>query len=225
MNIFDAIINRKQIRKFKQDPIDDRLIGVILYMATQAYSAGNTQEWNFVVVKNKEQKERLYEAALKQNFVRDAPVDIVVCVDLKKISLRYEKRGELLYSIQDTAYATQNILLAAEGLGLGSNLVQAFDENKVSEILGLPENIRPIAIIAIGYPAEEVKPEEKKRIPFENLTWVEKWGEKYNLSYVIQPGPKREVRPIGSLIEKIVKRYEVKPKETLFNRIRKKLIG
>jgi nitroreductase len=221
MNVFDVMMKSNQIRKFKPDSIDDKIIGVILYMATQAYSAGNTQEWQFIVVKDSERKGKLYEAALKQDFIKDAPVDIIVCADLKKISLKYEKRGELLYSLQDTAYATQNILLAAEGLGLGSNLVQSFDEDKISEIIGLPEYIRPVAIIAIGYPAEEVK--EKERITFENLTSVEKWGEKFEISYVIQPGAKRDIKPIGNIIEEAIEKQKGKSGKKLIDEILKRL--
>jgi hypothetical protein len=111
--------------------------------------------------------------------------------------------------------------LAAEGLGLGSNLVQSFDEDKISEIIGLPEYIRPVAIIAIGYPAEEVK--EKERITFENLTSVEKWGEKFEISYVIQPGAKRDIKPIGNIIEEAIEKQKGKSGKKLIDEILKRL--
>lgn len=187
MYIFDAIMKRRSIRRFEKKPVDDKLIGVILYMATQAPSAGNIQEWEFVVVKDEEQKKKLAKAALSQDFIAEAPVVIVVCANLARTSLRYGKRGETLYGIQDTALAIQNMMLAAQGLGLGSCFVGAFEEDTVSNIIELPDNLRPVAIIPIGYPAE--KPESPGRIPFENLTFAERYGKKIKLA-ALQPGAK-----------------------------------
>ena len=206
MNVFDAIVGRKSIRKFDKRPVDDKLIGVILYMATQAPSAGNVQEWRFIVVKNEEKKKKLCEAALDQRQIIEAPVNIVVCADLKSISLRYEKRGETLYAIQDTAAAIENMLLAAYALGLGSCWVGAFDEDKVNSILELPTYLRPVAIIPIGYPRED--PKKPARIDFDNLTYFEKWGEKYDISFMLQPGLKRYPKPIGNLIEEKIKKLK-----------------
>jgi nitroreductase len=206
MNVFEAIIGRKSVRRFEKKPLDEKLVGVLLYMATQAPSAGNVQDWRFIVVKDEDQKKKLSEAALDQEQIVEAPIDIVVCSDLKSIGLKYGRRGELLYSIQDTASATENILLAAHALGLGSCWVGAFDEEKVKSILCLPEDVRPVAIIPIGYPAEDSKKPERKM--FDNLTWVDKWGEKYEISYIIQPGVKRELKPIGNLIEEKIKKIK-----------------
>jgi nitroreductase len=206
MNAFDAIIGRKSIRKFEKKPVDDKLIGVILHMATHAPSAGNVQDWRFVVVKDEEQKKRLSNAALEQEQIVEAPVDIVVCSDLKSIGLKYGRRGEELYSIQDTAAAVENILLSSHALGLGACWVGSFDEEKARFILGLPEHVRPLAIVPVGYPAEQ--PQKPDRILFDNLTWVDKWGEKYEISYMIQPGVKRELKPIGNIIEEKVKKMK-----------------
>lgn len=184
-------------------------------MATMAPSAGNTQEWNFIVVKDEEIKKKLAKAALDQDFIAEAPVVIVVCADLEKISLRYGKRGELLYSIQDTALAIQNILLSAHALGLGSCFVGAFDEERVKSILELPDNLRPLAILPIGYPAEQ--PEKPRRINFENLTWLNKYGRKLDLALAVQPGQVKVdfPKPIGNIIEDIIKKKVKKKVEKL----------
>lgn len=181
MNVFEAIFGRRSVRKFKKEEIDERLVGLMLFCATQAPSAGNTQDWVFIVVKDEEIKRKLAKAALDQDFIVEAPVVVVVCSDLKKISLRFEERGERLYSVQGTAAAIQNMMLAAYALGLGSCWVGAFDEEEVKFILELPENIRPLAIIPIGYPDE--KPEAPPRIPFENLTYLDKFGGKYEIEF------------------------------------------
>lgn len=206
MNIFKCITTRRSIKEFEKKPVDDKLIGVILYMATHAPSAGNTQEWNFIVVRDEKQKKRLAVAALHQNFIVKAPVVIVVCYDLEKVSLRYGKRGENLYSIQDTANAAMLITLSANGLGLGSCWVSAFDEDQVKTILELPENLRPIAIIPIGYPAK--KPEMPRRTPFENLTYVDSYEKKYKLS-ALQPAAKvgeKAFEPLSVYLERALKK-------------------
>lgn len=181
MYVFDAIMNRRSVIKFQDKPVEDKLIGLILYMATQAPSAGNSQDWIFIVVKDEVKRKELSAAALHQRFVAEAPVDIVVCADLQKISLRYGERGEKLYAYQDTAAAIQNILLSAHALDLGSCWVGSFDEDKVRTDLMLPEFFRPVAIIPIGYPAE--KPEAPERIPFENLTYLNYFRGRYEFNF------------------------------------------
>jgi len=213
MNIFEAMMARMSVRKFEKVPVDDKLVGVMLYMATQSPSAGNVQEWEFVVVKDKDLKKKIADAALHQDFLADAPVVIVVCANLEKISLKYSKRGELLYSIQDTANAAMAILLAAHALGLGSCWVGSFDEERVKDILELPEKLRPLVILPVGYPAEQ--PKEKSRIPFETLTYFNKYNEKFDIAY-LQPGAAYEVRikPIGNYIkDAIKKRKKAREKE------------
>lgn len=223
MNIFKTIIERRSIRKFEKKEVDDKLIGVILYMATMAPSAGNTQEWNFIVVKDGEIKKKLAKAALDQDFIAEAPVVIVVCADLEKISLRYGKRGELLYSVQDTSLAIQNILLSAHALGLGSCFVGSFDEERVKSILELSDNLRPLAILPIGYPAEQ--PEKPKRINFENLTWLNKYGRKLELALAIQPGQVKVdfPKPIGNIMEDKIKKVKKKRERLTFEEFLKRL--
>lgn len=207
MNIFDAITTRAAVKKFEPKLVDDKLIGVILYMATHAPSAGNIEPWEFVVVKDKDTKKKLYEAALKQEQVRDAPVDIVVCADLKRASLKYQERGEFLYSIQDTAGAITIMMITANALGLGSDWIRAMDEESVKDILNLPKELRPVGIIAIGYPKE--KPEKEKLIPFERLVWYDKYKQKYHIAEFFQPGPRQEVfKPIGEQIVEAIRKYK-----------------
>ncbi len=159
----------------------------MLYMATHAPSAGNIQDWQFIVVKDEEQKKKLAEASLHQGFIAKAPVIIVVCADLEKISLRYGKRGESLYSFQHTASATMILALTARALGLDSCWVGAFDEEKIGHILELPETMRPVVVLPIGYAKE--RPEKPRRIPFENVTSFDKFGKKFKLS-ALQPHAK-----------------------------------
>jgi nitroreductase len=208
MNIFDAIVSRKAVVKFKKDSVDDKLIGVMLYMATHAHSAGEMQEWNFIVVKDEEKKKKIYKAALEHPLLKEAPVFIVICADLNKAGMRFQKRGEILYSIQDTAAATMIILITANALGLGAAWIGSFDEEAVKDILYLPDNLRPLAIVPVGY--VEKAEERRERIPFDNLTWYNIYGKKYDISYLFQPGARKEVeiKPIGNVIEDALKKLK-----------------
>ena len=213
MYAFEAILTRRSVREFEKKPIDDKLIGVILYAGTHAPSAGNIQEWEFVVVKDEEQKKKLAKAALEQDFIADAPVVIVVCANLERTSMKYGKRGETLYAIQDTAFAIENMMLIAHALGLGSCPVGAFEEDSVMHVVELPDNVRPVAIIPIGYPAE--KPEKPARIPFENLTHSEKYGKKIKLA-ALQPGAKVDegvFEPLSVYLEEAFKKVRKEKKE------------
>ena len=155
MDLFEAIKTRRSIRAFTREEISDREIEKILDAARWAPSAGNIQPWIFVVVKDPGTKRRLSEAALSQFFIEEAPVVIVVCADQERSRRGYGSRGADLYCIQDTAAATQNILLAAHALGLGACWVGAFNEEEVKLILRIPRGIRPVAIVPIGHPAEK----------------------------------------------------------------------
>ena len=155
MDLFEAIKTRRSIRAFTREEISDREIEKILDAARWAPSAGNIQPWIFVVVKDPGTKRRLSEAALSQFFIEEAPVVIVVCADQERSRRGYGSRGADLYCIQDTAAATQNILLAAHALGLGACWVGAFNEEEVRLILKIPRGIRPVAIVPIGHSAEK----------------------------------------------------------------------
>jgi len=219
MNVFDCIFNRRGVRSFKREPVDDKLIGVMLYSATQAPSAGNTQEWQFVVVKDAEMRKKLADAALRQGFIAEAPVVIVVCADLEKISMRFGKRGEALYGVQDTANATMLMMLAAHALGLSTCWVGAFDEDAVSHVVELPEKFKPVAIVPVGYALES--PEKPERIPFETLASVNAFGKKYDISYAAGPDQGKEIRftPIGDYIEGAFKKAEKSVKMSVGKKI------
>lgn len=174
MDVFDCIMQRRSIRAFKRETIPEEDLLKILNAAIWAPSAGNLQSWEFIIVKEHTTKVRLAEAAYGQYFIVEAPVIIVVCGNEERSGSRYGERGRTLYVVQDTAAATQNMLLAIHALGYGACWVGAFNETEVKEILGLPKHIRPLAIIPIGKPNE--KPELPGRMPIEKVTHIEKFG-------------------------------------------------
>jgi len=154
MELLEAIKGRRSIRAFKQQDVPEETVEKLIDAARHAPSAGNIQPWEFVVVRNLEVKRKLARAALNEAFVEEAPVVIVVCANEMRSSMGYGFRGKTLYCIQDTAAATQNILLTAYSLGLGACWIGAFNEDEAKLALNAPEGIRPVAIIPVGYPDE-----------------------------------------------------------------------
>jgi len=155
MNILDTIKNRRSVREFTDQEIPEQAIAVLIEALRWAPSAGNLQSRKFYFVLNEDLRNKLAQAGLKQNFVSfiaRAPLVIVACADLRIVS-RYGERGTELYCIQDTAASIQNLLLAAHDLGLGTCWAGAFNEKKVRDILDLPDHLRPVAIVPVGYPA------------------------------------------------------------------------
>ncbi|HHV62825.1 MAG TPA: nitroreductase family protein [Firmicutes bacterium] len=157
-DLIDAIEQRRSVRSFKPDPIPEPTLGRIIDCALLAPSAGNIQPWKFWIIKRPEVKAALARAAHDQEFVAEAPVVIVVAAEPRRSAARYGNRGAELYCIQDTAAAVENILLAAVAFGLGACWVGAFSERAVSQALGLPGDLRPVAMVPIGYPREKGKP-------------------------------------------------------------------
>jgi len=173
MDVFEAIKGRRSIRAYRDIDVSQGIVEKLIEAARWAPSAGNIQPWEFIIVRNSETKRRLAEAALGQSFIEEAPVVIVVCADGERSARGYGTRGRTLYCIQDTAAAIQNIHLAAYALGLGTCWVGAFREDEARKILNIPEGVRPVAIIPVGYPAESPSP--RSRRPLKEIIHYERF--------------------------------------------------
>lgn len=175
MEVEEAIRNRRSIRRYKDRPVEEEKIQRILDAARWAPSAGNLQSIEYIVVKDRETREKLSEISYGQAQPKEAPVNIVVCVNFPKIS-HYGERGETLYSIQESGACIENLMLAAHSLGLGTCWIGAFDEERAKEILGIPDHVRPVGIIAVGYPDESPR---SSRRDLKDIVFREKHGEFY----------------------------------------------
>lgn len=161
MDFLEVIKKRKSIRRLKEREVEEEKIRKILEVVRQAPSAGNLQAYKVFVIKSKEKRETLAQAALGQRFIAEAPVVLVFCAHPQGSALRYGRRGGELYSLQDATIACSYAQLAAADLGLGSCWVGAFYEDEVQEVLGT--NLLPVGILPIGYPDEDpVRPEKKE---------------------------------------------------------------
>jgi nitroreductase len=203
MEVFESIIKRQSVRIYDKKDVSNELIGQLIEAAIHAPSAGNIQPWEFIVVKEKNTKKELSSAALGQRFVEEAPVVIVVCAHLEKSSDKYGERGETLYCIQDTAAAIENMLLVATSLGLGTCWVGAFEENKVKSILNIPERLRPLALITVGFSVSYIKPTKTQRMPFENITYSEKYGAHFQWIEKDTKEWRFKIRPLEEHVKKL----------------------
>ena len=167
MDFFEVIKLRRSIRAYTDAEVSEKTVEKLIDAARLAPSAGDIQPWEFIVIRRPEIKRGLAAAALNQTFIEEAPVVIVVCADENRSRRGYGGRGASLYCIQDTAAATENLLLAACALGLGACWIGAFYEEEVGTIMNLPKGVRPIAIVPIGYPAE--RPASRYKRPLEEI--------------------------------------------------------
>ncbi len=152
---FEEVIRRRHsVRAFQPKEVEEEKIWKILELTRLAPSAGNLQAYEIFLVRSEVKRKELAEAALGQDFIAKAPIVLVFCANPVVSAWKYGKRGAELYSVQDASIAAVFSILSATNLGLGSCWVGAFDEDEVRRILGV-RNLRPIAIIPIGYPAEE----------------------------------------------------------------------
>lgn len=176
METQECIKTRRSIRKYKDKQVDWDKVTQILDAGKFAPSAGNIQNWKFIVVRKEEVIKKLSQAAFDQDWMEDAPVHIVVVGEPKKAERFYGSRGERLYTIQTCAAAIENMLLTANDLGLGSCWVGAFDQAKLKRALNMPEDAIPQAIITIGYPDEH--PDSPSKIELEHQVYLDKWFQK-----------------------------------------------
>lgn len=154
MDFFELIQKRQSIRAFREQAIDPESLGKILAATNQAPSAGNLQAYEIIVIEEREQKSVLAHACLDQDFVSEASIVLVFCAHPSRSEWRYRERGVKLYALQDATIACTFAMLAATELGLGTVWIGAFDDEAVSQVLSLSQDLIPVAILPIGFPAE-----------------------------------------------------------------------
>ena len=170
MDVYEAIVRRKSVRRFKSEEVSEEIISRLLEAARLAPSASNRQEWRFVVVRDTTMRKQMTEAARGQTFVGEAPVVLVCCAETDEHVMAC---GQLCYPI-DVAIAIDHITLCTVAEGLGSCWIGAFNEDQVKELLGIPSPIRVVGLLPIGYP-EDASAVKKKRLPLGDIVKYERW--------------------------------------------------
>jgi nitroreductase len=147
MDVFEAIQKRRSVRAYLPDPVPEDKLKTILEAGRMAPSASNIQPWHFIVVTDKQKRKKLSRGGIFARFLSQAPVVIVSCGNRKASSKWY---------VVDTAIALQTMVLAATGEGLGTCWVGSFNEEEVKELLKIPDDLRVIALLALGFPRRKL---------------------------------------------------------------------
>jgi len=185
MDVLEVIKTRRSIRRFLDKPVEDEKLTAILEAIRMSPSWANFQCWRFIVVKDHSLREKISELSYVEALLAplgfranpakkglaEAPIVIVACADPSRSGVIWNQH----YYMTDMGIASQNLMLAAHSLGLGSVFVGVFDEEQVRHLLNIPSNIRIIGLFPIGYPREEKK-EGPPRKPLQEICFYERWG-------------------------------------------------
>lgn len=167
--VLDNIATRTSIRDYEARPVEKEKVEKMLRAAMAAPTAMNKQPWHFVVVDQRSVLDSLAAANPNAKMLLKAPLAIVVCGDMDKVI----EGGGRDFWIQDASAATENLLLAAHAMGLGAVWTGAYPSEErskaISATLSLPDNLVPLNMIVIGYPAEHPQPKDKFKE--ENITF------------------------------------------------------
>lgn len=153
-----AILGRRSIRKFKEEQVPDKAVNKFLEAAMAAPSACNQQPWHFVIIRDKETHEKIMEIQPYTKMLETSSLAIIVCADPDLQTCPG-------YWVQDVSAATENILLAVHAMGYGATWCGLYPRDdpvwKIRELLGLPKNVVPLCVIAIGVPDEKKQPSNR----------------------------------------------------------------
>jgi len=169
MNVHEAIAARRSVRAYEDKPIEEDKLRRVLEAGRLAPSARNMQEWQFVAVRDKGLRSKLVPACKNQTFVGEAPVVIVACATQHEHVMTC---GQYAYPI-DLAIAVDHMTLAAVEEGLGTCWIGAFYEDRVRRVLGIPNDVRVVTVLPMGYPAETPTP--RSRRSFDDVFLFDTW--------------------------------------------------
>ncbi|MGQ9674453.1 MAG: nitroreductase family protein [Chloroflexota bacterium] len=162
-SILEIIRQRRSIRQMRRDPIPDEVLQSVLEAARLAPSWANRQCWRFIVVRDEDQRKALATAGGPRDAMSNAPVIVVAAA----IPSQSGVRDGLEYFMLDMGIAVEHLILEATAQGLGSCWVGFFKEEIVRDTLRLPKNMRVVAMVPLGYPAEQ--PAARDRLALEEI--------------------------------------------------------
>jgi nitroreductase len=168
MDVAQAVRTRCSCRNYQDRPVEREKLLAVLEAARQAPSAKNLQDWRFVVVTDGQTKKKLAQAANNQTFLENAGAIVVACT----VSDHVMRCGQAVGPI-DVAIALDHMCLQATELGLSTCWIGSFYPNKVRPIVGVPENVAIIELLAVGYPADVLK--EHRREPLDHIACFDRW--------------------------------------------------
>ena len=170
MTVIEEIVARRSIREYAPDPIEKEKLQRVLEAGRLAPTARNQQDWRILIVSDPALKDRLVdEASPRQPFLKGAPVILAACA----LNPGYVMRCGHPAFLIDLAIVLEHIALQAVREGLGTCWIGSFDEGLAKSVLGVPDNVRIVELMSLGYPARLPEPRERK--PALDLYGWERW--------------------------------------------------
>ncbi|MFZ3070446.1 MAG: nitroreductase family protein [Anaerolineaceae bacterium] len=158
MEVIQAMMSRRSVRRFQNKPVDQADVETILRAGMQAPSANNGQPWRFIVIDKREVLDSIPKIHPYARMMNEAQLGFLVCAQVPP-------ETSLDRWVQDCSAATENMLLAIHGLGLGAVWLGVYPRpdriSAVTQLFGLPDDIKPMALIAVGHPAEHPEPADR----------------------------------------------------------------
>jgi nitroreductase len=164
MDFEEVVRARRSVRKYESRDIGKEKLDALLEAVCSAPSAGNMQAYEVVLVTDAANREALSMAASDKPFIKQAPVSMVFCANRATSGSRFGERGKQLYAVQDATIAAAYAQLAATSLGLATVWAGNFDPRLVASAIGAKNDVEPVAIITLGYPAEIPLPNPKRPV-------------------------------------------------------------
>jgi nitroreductase len=189
MEVLEAIKNRRSIRRYRSEPVDDNIVNTVLEAAHWAPSWGNTQCWQFIIVRDPQIKS-LVSACLNKvkldndlvenaacGAIRQAPVLIVLCAEMGKAGFNSDgvpvtDKGD--WFMFDIALAMENLVISAHSLGLGTVIIGGFDAARVARILDVPDGLSVVTMTPLGFPDHKGQISPRKELL--EAVYYEKYG-------------------------------------------------
>ncbi len=171
MDFYEVIATRRSVRSYQSKQIPDDVLERVLEAGRIAPSGSNSQPWRFVVVKDESNRKEIAKACYGQSFIAEAPV-VLVCCSVNRVS-KYKPWSENA-GPRDVVIAVDHITLAARAEGLGTCWIGALNPKEVGMVVGVPEDVKVVMVLPIGYPeSESLFNERRSRKSFEEIFFVE----------------------------------------------------
>ena len=185
-NFSDILLNRRSIRKYSSEPVDDKLLNELLVMGCRASTTGNMQVYSIVITRDEKQKRDLSPLHFNQKMITEAPVVLTFCADFNRFNKwclqrnaepGYDNFLSFMTGAIDALIVAQTVCIAAESKGLGICYLgtTTYNAHKIIELLKLPKGVVPVTTVTIGWPSE--KPVQVDRLPLEAVIHKETYND------------------------------------------------
>ena len=171
MDVMTAIKGRRSVRNFTGESVDKDTLLKLLEAAVWAPSGGNGQTWRFVVITDTAMMKKI--KMVSPGLLGDPPAVIVIAQDMALAQHKGGKMGPKSITKMDSAIASQNIMLAAYEMGLGTCVIASFHPGAVAKLLAMPENIQPHLLVSVGHPDADPPPPARL---LEEVFWFEAYN-------------------------------------------------